>query len=440
MDKKLFMKIFEIKENICHNLVGLEKSSFYKFLTAAKKPNSSITKQVEKIISTTKKDGDKALVNFSNKFDKACFSKASDFVVTKNEIAKAVKNIDPKTLAALKMASQRIISYHKKQMPQDLLYKDEQGVTLGNSWRAIESIGVYAPGGTASYPSSILMSALPAIVAGAKEISLCVPSEAGKLSDAVLVAAHICGISKIYKIGGASAIAALAFGTKTIAKVDKIVGPGNAYVATAKKILYGEVGIDMIAGPTDITIICDNDNNPDWIAADALSQLEHGPDSKALIITNDKKFAQQIIAKIDQLKTTLPRKNIIDKSLKNSAIFVIKNLDQSVELSNFIAPEHLEITCKNAQKLLPKINNAGAIFIGKYSPESIGDYIAGPSHTLPTEGTAKFASGLSVYDFLKRISLISCDKNSFAKLSESASTLASCEGLLAHKLSIDIRK
>ena len=434
------MKIFEVKEKLLPNLAGLEKSSFYKFLTIAKKTDSSIVKQVEKIIAATKKDGDKALISYSNKFDKAQFSKAKDLLASKKEIDAALKNIAPTTLAALKMAYERITAYHKKQLPQDFLYTDEQGVTLGNSWRAIESIGVYAPGGTASYPSSVLMSAVPAIVAGAREIRLCVPSESGKLNDAVLVAAHICGISEIYKIGGAQAIAALAYGTKSIKKVDKIVGPGNSYVAMAKKVLYGEVGIDMIAGPTDITIICDKDNNPAWIAADALSQLEHGPDSKAFIITNDKKFAQKIIAEIHNLKTTLPRKNIIEKSLQNSAVFVIKDLAQSLHLSNFIAPEHLEISCKNAKEFFAKVSNAGAVFLGKYSPESIGDYIAGPSHTLPTEGTAKFASGLSVYDFLKRISLISCDKNSFAKIAGSASTLAGCEGLMAHKLSIDIRK
>ncbi len=434
------MKIFEVKEKLSPKLAGSEKSSFYKFLTAAKKTNPNIVKQVEKIIATTKKDGDKALINYSNQFDNTQFSKAQDFVASKKEIDAAIKNIAPKTLTALKMAYARIMAYHKKQLPKDFLYTDKAGVTLGNSWRAIESIGVYAPGGTASYPSSVLMSAVPAIAAGVSKIKLCAPSESGKLNDAVLVAAHICGIKEIYKIGGAQAIAALAHGTKTIAKVDKIVGPGNSYVATAKKILYGEVGIDMIAGPTDITIICDNDNNPTWIAADALSQLEHGPDSKAFIITNDKQFAQKIIAEINNLKTALPRKNIIENSLKNSAIFVIKDLAQSFHLSNFIAPEHLEISCKNAHNFLPKINNAGAVFLGKYSPESIGDYIAGPSHTLPTEGTSRFASGLSVYDFLKRISLISCDKKSFAKLAKSASTLAACEGLLAHKLSIDIRK
>ncbi|MSP33633.1 MAG: histidinol dehydrogenase [Rickettsiales bacterium] len=434
------MKIFEIKDAISPNLLELTKSSFYKFLTTSKKADSSIVKQVEKIIATTKKDGDKALISYSNKFDKAQFSKAQNFIVNKKEIDAAIKNISPKTFASLQMAYARIFDYHKKQLPEDFLYKDTQGVTLGNSWRAIESIGVYAPGGTASYPSSVLMCAVPAIVAGSKNIKLCAPSESGKLSDAVLVAAHICGIKEIYKIGGAQAIAALAFGTKSIKKVDKIVGPGNSFVATAKKILYGKVGIDMIAGPTDITIICDSDNNPAWIAADALSQLEHGPDSKAFIITDDKKFAQKIIVEIDNFKSKLPRKNIIEKSLKNSAIFVIKNLAQSVHLSNFIAPEHLEIACKNSKDFFAQINNAGAVFLGKYSPESIGDYIAGPSHTLPTEGTARFASGLSVYDFLKRISLISCDKNSFAKIAESASILAECEGLMAHKLSIDIRK
>lgn len=433
------MKIFEVKGKISQNRENLEKSSVGKFLAARKKSSANITKQVEEIISITKKHGDKALVDFSNKFDNAQFSKAQDFVVSKKEIAEAKKNISPNVLEALKMAYQRVVDYHKKQMPQDFFYEDKTGTNLGNIWRNIEAIGIYAPGGSASYPSSVIMSATPAIVAGVKQISLCVPSKNGKISDAILVAADICGIEKIYKVGGAQAIAALAYGTKTIAKVDKIVGPGNSYVAMAKKILYGEVGIDMIAGPTDITIICDNNNSPAWIAADALSQLEHGPDSQAFIITNNKNFAVQIINEIKRLKAKLPRRKIIEESLNNSAIFVADNIAQSIDIANFIAPEHLEISCADYKKIAAKINNAGAIFLGKYSPESIGDYIAGPSHTLPTSSTAKFASGLSVYDFLKRISVISCSKDSFAKLAQSASTLAECEGLAAHKLSIDIR-
>jgi histidinol dehydrogenase len=284
------------------------------------------------------------------------------------------------------------------------------------------------------------MSAVPAIVAGVEEITMCAPTNSGKINPAVLFAAKLCGIKKIYKIGGAQAVAALAYGTKTISKVDKIVGPGNSFVATAKKIVFGDVGIDMIAGPTDVTIIADKTANDDWIAADALSQLEHGPDSKAFIITDDQNFALRILAAINSLKENLPRKEIIEKSLENSAIFVVKNLSDAIHIANFIAPEHLEIATKNCETFVPKIKNAGAIFLGNYSPESIGDYMAGPSHTLPTSSSAKFSSGLSVFDFLKRISLISCDKKSFDKLAKATSILAECEGLQAHKLSVDIRK
>lgn len=434
------MKIFEIKNQITAGLFGLEESELYKFLYVSKKIDADIFKTTQEIIEKTMIEGDDALISYSNKFDKTNFAKPKDFIVSQKEIDLAAKNISQDVYDALQMAYSRIYNYHKKQLPKDFLYKDRQGVELGNIWRAVQSVGVYAPGGTASYPSSVLMSAIPAIVAGAREIKLCVPSMAGKLNDAILVAAKICGINEIYKIGGAQAIAALTYGTKTIKKVDKIVGPGNSYVATAKKILYGEVGIDMIAGPTDVTIICDNKNNTDWIAADALSQLEHGPDSKAFIITDDIDFAQKISNAIDKLREKLPRRKIIEKSIENSAIFVIKNIAQSVHIANEIAPEHLEISCANAKRFVKKINNAGAIFLGKYTPESIGDYIAGPSHTLPTSSTAKFASGLSVYDFLKRISLISCDKKSFGELAQETAILAACEGLDAHKLSIDIRK
>ncbi len=434
------MKIFLIENKILPKLTGSEKSSFYKFLSQAQKSDISVEKRVKEIVALVKKNGDKALISYCNKFDKTNFKKVEELLVTKKEIAVAEKSLDIRVKQALKMAYERIKNYHQKQLPKDFYFKDQQGVKLGNIWRAIDSIGIYVPGGTASYPSSVLMSAVPAIVAGSTEISMCAPTSSGKINPAVLFAAKICGIEKIYKIGGAQAIAALAYGSKTIAKVDKIVGPGNSYVATAKKIVFGEVGIDMIAGPTDITIIADKNSNPNWIAADALSQLEHGVDSKAFIICDDQNFALKISAAIIALTSGLQRQKIIAESIKNSAIFVIKNLDDAIELTNFIAPEHLEIATKNAEKLLPKIKNAGAIFLGNYTPESIGDYMAGPSHTLPTSASAKFSSGLSVFDFLKRISLISCDKKSFTKLSDATSTLAECEGLDAHKLSIEIRK
>ncbi len=434
------MKIFLVTEKLTQNLVTSTKSSFYSFITKSQKDDSSINEQVEKIIAQTKKSGDTALIKLSNQFDKTKFKKAADFIVTEKEIKEAEKCVTKEVKVALKQAFQRIQSYHKKQLPKDFRYHDKEGVELGNLWRAIESVGIYTPGGTASYPSSVLMSAVPALVAGVKNISMCVPTSAGKINPAVLVAAKICGIKKIYKIGGAQAITALAHGTSTITKVNKIVGPGNSYVATAKKILFGEVGIDMIAGPTDIAIIADKNNNPDWIAADTLSQLEHGIDSKAFIITDSEDFAVRVATSIHKISATLPRQKIIEKSLENSAIFVIKNLADGAHLANFIAPEHLEIAAKNPEKFVTKIQNAGAIFLGNYTPEAIGDYMAGPSHTLPTSASAKFSSGLSVFDFLKRISLISCDQKSFAKLAKNTSALAACEGLHAHQLSIDIRR
>jgi histidinol dehydrogenase len=285
------------------------------------------------------------------------------------------------------------------------------------------------------------MNAAVAIVAGCKEIIMTTPSFQGKIDDAVLVAAKICGIKTIYKVGGASAIAALAMGTKSINKVDKIVGPGNNYVALAKKQLFGEVGIDMIAGPTDILVIADRANNPDWIAADLLSQLEHGVDSKAILICNCVDFANSVEESLNNLSKNLTRISIIEESIKKSALIVVDDLEkEGSEIANKIAPEHLEIITNNPEKILNKIKNAGAVFLGKYSPEAIGDYIAGPSHTLPTEGTARFSSGLSVFDFLKRMSVISCSKQGFKYLQEDAATLAASEGFDAHKLSITIRK
>ncbi len=434
------MKIFLIENKITANLRGLKETPFYRFLTHSQKAESNVTKTVEEIIEKVRRNGDSALISYSNQFDKTNFEKAEDFLVSAKEISAAEKIVPKNVQEAIKKAFLRVKKYHQKQLPKDFNFKDQQGVTLGNIWRAIDSIGIYVPGGTASYPSSVIMSVVPALVAGVKNLTICAPSSAGKINPAVLFAAKICGVEKIYKIGGAQAIAALAYGTETIEKVDKIAGPGNAYVACAKKILFGEVGIDMIAGPTDVTIIADENCRADWIAADALSQLEHGHDSKAFIITDDKNFATQISESIEALMKNLPRKNIIEKSLQNSAIFIIKNLDESCHIANFIAPEHLEIATKNPKKLLPKIKNAGAVFLGNYTPESIGDYMAGPSHTLPTSASAKFSSGLSVFDFLKRISLISCNKDSFTKLAQTTSDLAEYEGLQAHSLSIKIRK
>jgi histidinol dehydrogenase len=435
------MKIFNLTKTTDFLDCDLtKKNPFIDFIQKSKKENNKTINDVKKIISDIKKDGDKALIKYCNKFDGTTYNKANDFIVSKVDFDISEKTLNQDIKNALKEAYNRIKDYHQKQLPKNFLYKDKLGTKLGNSWRPIESIGIYVPAGTASYPSSVLMSAVPAIVSGVKKIIICTPSSCKSINPAIIYAARLCNINTIYKVGGSQAIASMAYGTKTIKKVDKIVGPGNSYVACAKKILFGEVGIDMIAGPTDITIIADKKNNPNWIGADALSQLEHGFDSKAFIITDDLIFAQKILQSINLLKEKLPRKKIIDQSLKNSAIFVINNINKSYEIANFIAPEHLEIATKNYQSIAKKINNAGAIFLGNYTPEAIGDYIAGPSHTLPTLGSSKFSSGLSVYDFLKRISIISCNKESFLSLAKSTEILAECEGFQAHKLSITIRK
>ena len=429
------MKIIKLDPN-----QNLEQSDLGKLLKKDQEDLKEIERVVIEILDDVKDRGDQSLIDLSNRFDGADYSSADDLLVSAKEIDEAQRNLSDDQKQALERAFDRIKSYHIKQMPGDLLYKDDINCSLGNYWRAISSVGVYAPGGTAAYPSSVLMSAIPAIVAGVKDISLVSPAVNGKLNPGILYAAKLCGINKIYKIGGAQGIAALAYGTKSISKVDKIVGPGNSYVALAKKRLFGEVGIDMIAGPTDLTIIAESSVvDPSWVAADALSQLEHGADSKAFIIVDEEEFGIKVKEQIEQLSQDLSRRDIIKDSLKNSAI-IVADLAKAVKISDFIAPEHLEIITSNSDDLVKQVNNAGAIFVGKFSPEAIGDYIAGPSHTLPTMQSAKFSSGLSVYDFIKRISYISCDEASFSQLSKDAAILADLEGLTAHKLSIDIRK
>jgi histidinol dehydrogenase len=434
------MQIFSLNNNINDNFEQSVPKDIFNFLHQNYSYGNEISDTVKSIIAKVRIDKDQALIDLSNKFDKANFKTPSDFVIDDNHIKNLPNQITDQLKLALDTAYQRIDKYHRQQLPLDFFTTDEYGMKLGNVWQAIEKIGVYVPAGSASYPSSVLMSIVPAIVAGVKEIYLTTPSANQQIDPAILYCAKICQVKKIFKIGGAQAISALAFGTPTISKVDKIVGPGNSYVALAKKQLYGEVGIDMIAGPSDVSIIAENFANPKWIAIDALSQLEHGIDSKAFIFVDDIEFASKIIHHIDEFLKILPRRKIIEESLKNSAIFVFKDLLNSPSMINFIAPEHLQIIVKDHSPYLEKISNAGAIFIGEYTPEAIGDYIAGPSHTLPTSANARFASGLSVYDFLKRRSIMQCDKKAFNSLASHASVIANCEGLQAHKLSIDIRK
>jgi histidinol dehydrogenase len=326
-------------------------------------------------------------------------------------------------------------------MPSDLDYVDKIGVRLGVRWQAIDSVGLYVPGGTAAYPSSVIMNAIPAKVAGVERIVMVCPAMDGQIAPIVLAAAKICGVSEIYRVGGAQAVAALAYGTETIAPVDKIVGPGNAYVAEAKRQVFGKVGIDMIAGPSEILVIADADNNPAWIAADLLSQAEHDVNARSVLITDNMQFAHDVVGAVYETLPKLARREIAEKSIENNGyVIVVKNMQQAADVANIIATEHLELAVADPDAMLPLIKHAGAVFLGRFTPEAIGDYTAGPSHVLPTAGTARFSSGLSIFDFMKRQSLIGCNADSFAQLAEATELLAKKEGLTAHALSVSIRR
>ncbi len=385
-------------------------------------------------------EGEKALLAYTKQFDRF-EATAENIKVTPQEIANALSLCSPELITSLKVAAKRIRDYSQRQMPADLNYTDEQGVRLGHRWTPIESVGIYVPGGLAAYPSSVLMNAVPAKVAGVARLVMVVPAPDGKLNPSLLAAAHVAGIEEIYKIGGAQAIAALAYGTESIAPVDKIVGPGNAYVSEAKRQVFGKVGIDMIAGPSEILVIADNNNNPAWIAADLLSQAEHDVMAQSVLITDDAKFAHAVEAQVKQILNTLPRREIAEASWeKYGAVILVRDWQQACDIANVLAPEHVELAVENPEALLPNIRHAGAIFLGRHTPEAIGDYVAGPSHVLPTSRTARFSSGLSVFDFLKRTSLIGCSPESLAKISDYAEVLAVTEGLDAHALSVTLRR
>ena len=394
---------------------------------------------VSDIIDDVRRNGDAALIALTKKFDSIDLAEKG-FRVSLEEIQDATSNISKEELTALKLAAQRIESFHAKQKPKDLSYIDEQGVGLGLRWRALDSVGLYVPGGTASYPSSVLMNAIPAKVAGVKRCVITVPSLNGMINPMVLAAADIAGSTEVYRIGGAQAIAALAYGTESIVPVDKIVGPGNAYVATAKKMVYGKVGIDSIAGPSEVVIVADQKNNPEWIAYDLLAQAEHDTAAQSILITDDNSFADLVVSAIDDVLKSLPRSEIAEKSWNDhGAIIVLNSLDEAPSLIDMLAPEHLQFATDNPDKLSNKVSHAGAIFLGRYTPEAIGDYVAGPNHVLPTNKTARFSSGLSVFDFLKRTTIVDCNSDSLRAIAPSAITLANAEGLDAHARSIAIR-
>ena len=394
--------------------------------------NSSI---VINIIRDIRKNGDKALIKYEKKFGKnsIIFSKPK-------EIQKQIKNLDRKVKKSIDLAYSRIFKFHSKQKVKNIFYKDKLQNKLGYKWMPIDSVGIYVPGGTASYPSTVLMNAIPAIVAGTKKIVMVNPRHKGKHNPGVLYAAKKCGIKEIYSIGGAQAIAALAYGTKKIKKVNKIVGPGNLYVATAKKEVFGDVGIDMIAGPSEITVVGDKFSNPDWIASDLIAQAEHDELSQSILISKDKNLINKVQNSVSNQIIELPRKLIAKKSLKSNGILIYVSSDQKlVEVINKIAPEHLELNIKKYKNIINKIINAGSVFIGKYSTEAVGDYLVGTNHVLPTSGSAKFSSGLSVYDFYKRISYINLSKKGIETLGPSVITLANFEGLAGHAKSVELR-
>ncbi len=409
-------------------------------LSLKRENDADVTADVDAIINDVRTNGDEALFRLTAQFDQVMLDPHS-VKVRPEEILAAREQCDGEALDALSVAARRIRSFHEKQMPDDLLYTDDTGTTLGYRWGPLESVGLYVPGGLAAYPSSVLMNAMPAMVAGVDRVAMVVPAPGGHLNPMVLAAASTAGVGEIYKVGGAQAIAALAYGTQSIPPVDKIVGPGNAWVAAAKRQVFGTVGIDMIAGPSEILVIADGDNDPAWIAADLLSQAEHDTAAQSIMITDDADFADAVSAAVDAHLTTLPRAEIAAQSWgTNGAIIVVATLADAVPLADCIAAEHVELAVENPEEMAAKIRHAGAIFLGRYTPEAIGDYIAGPNHVLPTARSARYASGLSVFDFIKRTSLIKGTAESLATLAPHAERLAKLEGLDAHALLMSIRR
>ena len=409
-------------------------------LQKRKLEDPKVDKKVKKIIQDIKKNKDSALIKYEKKYSKIKNISLTKIKFSNLEKKKIIKKLDKQTKIAIDLAFDRILSFHKRQKLFTYSFTDKFKNSFSYKLSAINRVGVYVPGGLASYPSSVLMNCIPAIVAGVKEIYMTTPSMRDSYNPAVIYAAQKCRVKEIYKIGGAQAIAAMAYGTKTVKKVDKIVGPGNAFVAAAKKQVFGEVGIDMIAGPSEVTIVADKWSKPDWIAADLIAQAEHDKNSQSIVLANDIKIIKQVNYFLLQQLKTLPKKNIASKSLKNFGLSIlIKNKKILSDTINLIAPEHLEIFAKNADKILKDVRNAGSIFLGEYSPEAVGDYLAGPNHVLPTSGSARFSSGLSVYDFFKRYSVIKMTKSGIERLGASVINLAKYENLEGHANSIKIR-
>ncbi len=413
---------------------------FESLLAGKRESDQDVHDIVAQIISDVRTDGDKALLGYTKKFDRLTAGDVTALSVGRAEMRTALEALDSGLRDALTHAAARIRAFHEKQQPAAIQYRDDDGVMLGMRHTPVDAAGLYVPGGKAAYPSSVLMNAIPAAVAGVERRVMVVPAPDGEVSPLVLAAALIADVSEVWRIGGAQAIAALAYGTETIGRVDKIVGPGNAYVAAAKRQVFGQVGIDSIAGPSEILVVADKDNDPSWIAADLLSQAEHDEAAQSILITDNQQFADDVAAAVDAMLPQLARADIAGQSWRdNGAIIVLASMDQMPEIANRIAAEHLELALEDADYWAGKIRHAGAMFLGRYTPEAIGDYVAGPNHVLPTARTARFSSGLGVADFMKRTTMVSCDVAGFNAIAPSGIALANAEGLGAHALSMRIR-
>lgn len=402
--------------------------------------DASVNERVQQIIDDVRARGDAAVLHWTNTFDRLEAKQLSELVIPRERLHKALQQLPQEQATALRKAAERIRLYHERQRQESWQYTDAEGSVYGQQITPIDRVGMYVPGGKATYPSTVLMDAIPARVAGVREIIATLPTPDGIVNELVLAALALAGVDKVITVGGAQAIAALAYGTETIPGVDKIVGPGNIYVATAKRAVFGQVGIDMVAGPSEILVICDGHTDPDWIAMDLFSQAEHDEDAQSILVCPDAAYISKVEASINRLLPGMERKHIIEVALVKRALLIeVKDLQEATEVSNLVAPEHLELSVANPETLLPLIRHAGAIFMGRYTSEALGDYCAGPSHVLPTSGTARFSSALGVYDFQKRSSIINCSAETAKALAGTTSALARCEGLTAHARSAEMR-
>jgi histidinol dehydrogenase len=413
---------------------------FRALLSAKRENDADVNATVSEILAQVRARGDQAVVDYTRTYDRLPSLTVETMRLSAREINDAADTVSADLMVALRQAAERIRAYHLRQMPESYDYTDDAGVRLGSRWSAVEAAGLYVPGGTAAYPSSVLMNALPAKVAGVDRLVMVVPTPDGVINPLVMAAAREAGVDEIYRIGGAQAVGALAYGTETIEPVDKIVGPGNAWVAAAKRQVFGTVGIDMIAGPSEILVVADADNDPSWIAADLLSQAEHDTAAQSILITDNAAFGQAVMDAVEQHLKVLPRAEIARQSWDvHGAVIIVDSLDQAPALVDKVAPEHLELAVADPDTLANKIRHAGAIFLGRYTPEAVGDYIGGPNHVLPTARSARFSSGLGVLDFMKRTSILGCTPESLGKIGPAAVALAGAEGLQAHGLSVALR-